>query len=51
MARVAESYEYKGKVVDFPLANPKENEIPDDELHENLARPSTERTKRLNRNS
>ena len=47
MARVAEPIEYNGKTIEFPLANPEENEIPDEELHERLAKPSTERTKRL----
>ncbi len=43
----AEPIEYKGKVVTFPLAEPAEENVPDEELHEHLARPSTERTKRL----
>lgn len=43
----AQSVEYKGKVIDFPLENPREADIPDETLHETLARPSTERTKRL----
>lgn len=43
----ARPIEYKGKVIDFPLENPSEKGIPDEELHEHLARPSTERTKRL----
>jgi benzylsuccinate synthase len=43
----APSIEYKGKVLEFPLANTTENNIPDEELHEHLASPSTERTKRL----
>ncbi|MBW2003182.1 MAG: glycyl radical protein [Deltaproteobacteria bacterium] len=47
MTTVANPIEYKGKVIDFPLANSEEKDIPDEELHENLARPSTERTKRL----
>lgn len=44
---LAESVKYKGKVLTFPLEDPTEEKIPDDELHEHLARPSTERTKRL----
>jgi benzylsuccinate synthase len=43
----AKSFEYKGKVINFPLANPKEKDVPEEYLHEHLARPSTERTKRL----
>lgn len=47
MATMAPAVEYKGKVIDFPFENPEEEKIPDDELHEHLAKPSTERTKRL----
>ena len=47
MATVAESINYRGNVIDFPLANPEENAVTDEMLHENLARPTTERTKRL----
>ena len=47
MARTAESIEYRGDVIHFPLEAPHEEDIPDEELHEQLARPSTERTKRL----
>lgn len=47
MSTVAESIEYKGKVLEFSLENPAEVDIPDEELHEALARPSTARTKRL----
>ncbi|GAB7027477.1 pyruvate formate lyase family protein [Geotalea toluenoxydans] len=47
MATVATSIKYDGRVIDFPLANPDENGIADEVLHENLARPTTERTKRL----
>jgi len=47
MAKCAESIEYKGKTIDFPLENPDENDIPDENLHENLAKPTTERTRRL----
>jgi benzylsuccinate synthase len=47
MATLAEPVEYKGKAIEFPFENPAENNIPDDELHEHLSRPSTERTKRL----
>ncbi len=47
MATVAEAINYKGNIMEFPLENPDEQDISDDELHENLARPSTERTKRL----
>lgn len=47
MTTLAEAVEYKGKIIDFPLADPTEIDIPDDMLHENLAKPSTERTKRL----
>ncbi len=43
----APSIDYKGKVIEFPLANTAENNIPDEELHEHLASPSTARTKRL----
>lgn len=39
--------EYKGKIIDFPLENPAEETIPDEELHEHLAKPSTRRTLRL----
>lgn len=47
MTTMAQSITYKGKVIDFPLANPAEAQIPDEELHEHLARPSTARTRRL----
>ncbi len=47
MATVAEPVNYNGKVINFPLERQEENDIPEDMLHENLARPSTERTKRL----
>ncbi|GAB6171722.1 glycyl radical protein [Paradesulfitobacterium aromaticivorans] len=47
MAKRAETVKYKGKVIEFPFANPVEENIPDEELHEHLSRPSTERTKRL----
>ncbi len=47
MAKRAENVQYKGKVIEFPFENPAEENIPDEELHEHLARPSTERTKRL----
>jgi benzylsuccinate synthase len=39
--------EYKGKVIEFPYENAAEEAIPDEILHEHLAKPSTERTKRL----
>ncbi|WP_243689152.1 hypothetical protein [Geotalea toluenoxydans] len=51
MATVATSIKYDGRVIDFPLANPDENGIADEVLHENLARPTTERTKRLKRDA
>ena len=47
MTTLAQPIEYKGKIINFPPANPKEADIPDEELHEHLARPSTDRTKRL----
>lgn len=47
MATLAEPVKYKGKVIEFPFEFKADNDIPDDELHEHLARPSTERTKRL----
>ena len=47
MATITEAIKYKGNVLEFPLENPDEHDMSDDELHENLARPSTERTKRL----
>lgn len=47
MVTVAQSINYKGKVIDFPVANPAEKDVPDESLHENLARPTTERTRRL----
>lgn len=47
MTTVAQPVSYKGKVIDFPLANPAEKDIPDEMLHENFARPTTERTKKL----
>ncbi|PKM87848.1 MAG: benzylsuccinate synthase subunit alpha, partial [Firmicutes bacterium HGW-Firmicutes-12] len=43
--------EYKGKLIEFPLENPKEKDIPLEELHEHLARPTTARTKRLKENA
>ncbi|MGV8073478.1 MAG: pyruvate formate lyase family protein [Syntrophobacteraceae bacterium] len=42
-----ESVEYKGKVIDFPFDNPKEIDVPPDQLAETLVQPSTERTRRL----
>lgn len=47
MAQVAESVEYKGQVIDFPLENPEEINIPTEDLTNTLANPSTERTQRL----
>ena len=47
MATVAQSINYRNKVIDFPLENPEELNVPDDMLHENLCKPTTERTKRL----
>jgi benzylsuccinate synthase len=47
MATVAEAIKYRDKTIEFPLEYPEENDIPDEELHEHLAKPSTERTKRL----
>ena len=47
MTTLAQPIEYKGKIINFPLANPKEADIPDDELHEHLFAPSTDRTRRL----
>lgn len=43
----AQPVEYKGKVIEFPLEYAEENDVPAEKLHETLARPSTERTKRL----
>jgi benzylsuccinate synthase len=43
----AQSLNYKGKIIEFPLENPEETKIPDEELHEHLVRPTTERTRRL----
>jgi benzylsuccinate synthase len=43
----AQPVEYRGKVIEFKPENPAEADIPEDELHEHLANPSTERTKRL----
>lgn len=47
MATEAKPLEYKGKVIEFPFENPDESNLPLESLHENLAKPSTERTKRL----
>ncbi|KUO70645.1 MAG: glycyl radical enzyme [Desulfosporosinus sp. BRH_c37] len=47
MAKRAENVQYRGKVVEFPFDNPAEENVPDESLHEHLARPTTERTKRL----
>jgi benzylsuccinate synthase len=47
MATKAKSFEYQGKVLEFPFENPAEDNIPDEVLHEGLAKPTTERTKRL----
>ncbi len=41
------SIDHKGKKIEFFPENEAEQDIPDDELHEHLARPSTERTRRL----
>jgi benzylsuccinate synthase len=38
---------YKGKTVTWEPADPKEKDIPIEELHENLSKPSTDRTRRL----
>lgn len=42
-----QTLEYKGKVVQFAPENPREADIPADELHEHLQNPSSERTRRL----
>jgi benzylsuccinate synthase len=47
MVAVAEAIKYRDKIIEFPLENPDENNIPDENLHEHLAKPSTDRTKRL----
>ena len=47
MVQTAQPVKYKDKVIEFPLEDPTEKDIPDEELHEHLARPSTERTRRL----
>ncbi|KUO73706.1 MAG: glycyl radical enzyme [Desulfosporosinus sp. BRH_c37] len=47
MATRHQPIEYKGKVIEFPFDNPAEENIPDSEVHEHLANPTTERTKRL----
>jgi benzylsuccinate synthase len=47
MATRHKPIEYKGKSIDFPYENPAEEAIEDEYLHEHLARPTTERTKRL----
>ena len=47
MTTLAQPIEYKGKIINFPPANPKEADIPDEELHEHLFAPSTDRTRRL----
>ena len=47
MVETAQPIEYRNKTIEFPLDNPEENDIPDEELHEHLAKPSTDRTKRL----
>jgi len=47
MTTIAQPVEYKGKVVEFPLEYQEETKIPDEELHEHLSKPSTDRTKRL----
>ncbi len=39
--------EHHGKIIDFPIENVAEADIPDDELHEHMATPSTDRTYRL----
>lgn len=44
---VAQTLEYKGKVLQFTPENPAEAKIPADELHEHLQNPSTPRTQRL----
>ncbi|AGL00214.1 glycyl radical protein [Desulfoscipio gibsoniae] len=47
MANRHHPIEFNGKIIDFPYENPAEENIPEEELHQNLARPITERTKRL----
>jgi len=51
MALLHEPIMYKGKKVDFALENPSEMNIPLEEIHEHLAKPSTDRTKRLKANA
>src|SRR3990172_12972921 len=41
------SVNYKGKKIEFSPEYEAEKDIPADELHEHLARPSTERTRKL----
>ncbi len=50
MALAHEPIEYKGKLIEFPLENPAEKDIPLEEIHQHLARPSTPRTRRLKEN-
>ena len=50
MALAHAPLEYKGKLIEFPVENPAEKDIPLEEIHQHLARPSTARTRRLKEN-
>lgn len=50
MSVLHKDLEYKGKVLKFSLENTAEGDIPQEEIHQHLARPSTPRTRRLKEN-
>ena len=51
MSTIHEPITYRGKKIDFPLADVAEKNIPMEELHQHLAKPSTPRTARLKANA
>jgi benzylsuccinate synthase len=50
MAVVHDPVKYRDRVVEFPLENPAEKDIPPEDIHQFLSCPSTERTRRLKEN-
>ena len=47
MVTAAKNIKYRNETIEFPLEYPEEYDVPNDELHEHLVKPTTERTKRL----
>ena len=50
MALLHEPIKYKNKIIDFSFENPAEKDLAEEFLHEDLAKPTTERTKKLKTN-